>query len=652
MSFLLPAALLGLLLVAGPLIAHALRRGQAAPTAFPAARLVAPQQMSARSQSRFQDKPLLLLRLLLIVGLAVLGASPLFSCSRLSLSRTSGSSVAVALVLDDSASMRARDDEGTSKFSRALEGAQQLVSSARSGDAFSIVLAGKPARIVAPATSELGSLRSTLATLQVTDRPTALHSALQLAETTLSQLPQEDRRLVIFSDLATEEELALPKGAEFPLKTLNTPLRNCAITKATAEQGSVLVQVGCTGASAAAGRRVQLMSEEGEMLAEQELEELVHLAPKTPSDLARATVRLTPTAARGSDQIPEDDSSFLLTSGDQLLVGVRADEDRSGLHTSGSTVLRTALRSLETNARIQPLALLPSSLAELQKFAVLLIDDPAGLTPETAQALEDFVRAGGVAAAFLGPEVRATPLGSDFRPFLDGAPRWSRAADLRLDPNAELGLGPITAGWADLRPGGRAVIGTQVPGRVLARFTDGEPLLVMNNLGRGLLLLSTLPTSVEESDFALRPAFLALLDELLHEAGLRHGAAATECGATWELPPGTHVSGPSGPLEPKQTEKQTETLLFEPAIAGPYRLHSGDQVHLRHAVISAEESILQPRPFPHSEPRAVTTSSSQQVDISREVALSLLLLALAELGGRLLLRSRRPGTPAKRPKLA
>ena len=87
--------------------------------------------------------------------------------------------------------------------------------------------------------------------------------------------------------------------------------------------------------------------------------------------------------------------------------------------------------------------------------------------------------------------------------------------------------------------------------RVLATFSDHQPFLTERALGRGALFTVALPTSVEHSNFPLRPAFLALLDHLLDEEAPaarrnakrgRHGTGSSRLGAS------VSIDGPRGPL--------------------------------------------------------------------------------------------------------
>ena len=153
MSFLVGAALAVGLLVVLPLVAHFLRRGRAAELPFPPAALVKATQTSARRERHLEDRVLFALRALAVVTLAVLGATPLVRCSRLSLARGAGGSLAVAIVLDDSLSMRAAAPGKSSRFEQARDAAARLLDSTREGDSVAIVLAGAPARVALAATT-------------------------------------------------------------------------------------------------------------------------------------------------------------------------------------------------------------------------------------------------------------------------------------------------------------------------------------------------------------------------------------------------------------------------------------------------------------------------------------------------------------------
>ena len=261
MSFLVAAALGVGLFVAIPVAAHLLRRGRARERAFPPTALVPPRRSVARERATLEDRLLLAIRGLLILCLAVIGATPFVRCSRLSLSRSAGASVAFALVIDDSHSMRAVAPSG-SRFERAIRAARELLASAREGDAIAIVLAGKPARLALAATTDLNTARRALSDLGESDRSTDLDGALSLARSSIERLPQRDKRVLLLSDLAGS---ALPEGEptlSVPVPELTQPLENCAIYAAERHGRRIAAHVACTSAAAAAGRAVTLVDDD------------------------------------------------------------------------------------------------------------------------------------------------------------------------------------------------------------------------------------------------------------------------------------------------------------------------------------------------------------------------------------------------------
>src|SRR4051812_30735847 len=196
MSFLVAAALAVSLLVAAPIVAHLLRRGRTPERIFPPAALVARLEAHSKERARLEDRGLLSLRTLMVVLLSVLGATPLVRCSRLTVDRPHGASIALALVIDDSHSMRAQVN-GETRWNVALEGARQLLRSARDGDAVAIVLSGKPARVALSPTTDLQAARRALGELHQSDRGSDLENGLSLARSAIENLERSERKLIV-----------------------------------------------------------------------------------------------------------------------------------------------------------------------------------------------------------------------------------------------------------------------------------------------------------------------------------------------------------------------------------------------------------------------------------------------------------------------
>jgi hypothetical protein len=636
----LVAAALGVgLLIGLPIAAHLLRRGKARERAFPPTSLVPAARSVARERATLEDRALLSIRGMLILCLAVIGATPFVRCSRLSLTRSAGASVAFALVLDDSHSMRAQGEDGA-RFQRALRAGRELLASAREGDAIAIVLAGKPARLALAATTDLSAARRTLNDLTESDRSTDLSGAVALGRTSIENLSHRDKRVVLLSDLAGDP---LPEGAPAlwaPLPELGKPLENCGISSAERRGRRVAAHVACTSAAAAAGRGLQLAGAKTDkptpLAVRAGIQELaLDIDPK----LEHPELELT-----GGDALKEDDRAAVALESAALGVLVAADTSNASAETGGPPVLEQALSALDGNAELHPIALLPDDANEFHNNGLLLLDDPGGITPEARGALVAFVEQGGVAVAFLGPRAEQTPLGATLEPFVHGALHWEVKAPSDIDEASLSWLGPEAASLHDLALRGRAGLGTAdlLGARILATFSDHQPFLTERALGRGALFTVALSTSVEHSNFPLRPAFLALLDYFLNQARTRRGAMQSVAGSDWVFPLNASVSieGPRGPLPvheqaaaPGGTQK-----VATPSLTGRYTVHIDDKREERVVTLEPSEITTLPQKPPANGAQARAAGNAGSVDASPELGFIALALLALELGLRVVRR--------------
>lgn len=671
MSVLFPLALLLGLTALVPILAHALRSSRASVIVFPAAHLVTSKTSSAKQRHRIEDRFLLLLRILLLLLLTLLAASPFTSCSQVSLTRTDGASLAATLIIDDSASMRARLKNGTPRLTQAIDGARQLLNSAQPGDSFSIVLAGYPARVLTPPTTELASVEIALDSIVASDRRTDIVSALSLARSLQDKLSHLDTPIVLLSDLGVSQGTELDlTGVTLPQEELRTPLSNCALISASPAGTTLVVELACTDKEAVEGRQLQVLTEDDKKIAAQTeaqdgaVQIEIPQAPERgsdPIDLSAWRVQLTRPQNEELDQIPEDDQTPVLQALNRLSVGVRADESKAGLKTGTGTVLRAAIESLDMKTHVQDLSVLPESAQGLERFSALFIDDASGFTPEQTETLSDWVEDGGVAVLFAGPGLTQAPLGSGFSPFVSGALKWVPNKDPGIDPDAPSNLGPLASSWSDLRARSRALLAEDPDLHVRARWKDGEALVVEKLLGRGSLYTVGLPSSVDQSDLALRPAFVEFIQLIITQASLSKGAGATLVGQPWPLPKGVVVFAPDGrPLnidssvqEHPNIPKGPETAAshsVEPQVAGRYKVSSTDgtgAASFRYAMRDPSEHILQSDTQLVGLGGADVPQGLVKVDISRYVALLLLVLGVLELAFRV--HRRRRGTTLTAP---
>jgi hypothetical protein len=650
MSFLLVWALGVGLLVIVPLVAHLLRRSRAARVEFPPAGLVPRLSAVARRPGQLEDRWVFALRALLIVALAVLGATPLLRCSRLELGRTRGASVAVAIVLDDSLSMQSLIAHGASRWERARARARDLVGTARDGDAFAIVLAGRPARLALGMTADLSVVRRTLAQLGPSDRSTDLEGAVGLARASLAGLPQVDRRVLLLSDLGGKPPVPGDPPVLAPLPELRMAVSDCGVISAEQQAKQVVAAVACTDSAAARGRKVELATDHSkQVIAARTIaprggrQTVIIEAETIPRP---ASVRLT-----GTDALARDDRAALSGEETAELVGVVADPARASVATGGPTVIEQALTALASRFGLRPFTTVPDEERELDHLRALVVDDPGGLTPETRSALGVWLGRGGVALGLLGPASESGELGLSLEPFAEGSVHWEATENSGLDPKSVAWLGEEAQGLDRLAARGRAALESAEPrgARIVGRWSDGRAWLFEREVGRGLVLTAGLPAAIGVSDLALRPGFLALLDHLLDEAVRRRGPPESPVGSLWSFPAAARVevNGPDGPVPLAATPGGEQSVAL--GAAGRYEVRVDGQVESRVVRWEANE-ILDPSFDPgRATPGIVMGGTAEHVDVSREAALAVLLLLGLEVAlrawalgraGRGILRSR------------
>ncbi len=641
MTFLTLFALAIAGLVAAPYVAHRLRRQRAEPHPFAPARLVPPTPPKARRRARLEDRGLFAIRAASILALALLGASPLVKCSRLALSR-SGTSVAVAIVLDDSMSMRVVDASGRSRFQRAQGGAREILGALRDGDAAAIVLAGSPARVGLAATTDVSAARAALDGIVESDRGTDLDGSIAIARTLVSELPQIDRRVIVLSDLADGKSDAPPlgEGASLPVWVAMPELRAGSTTGAAAEDCGVLaadragtrarIRFACSTPQAATGREVQI--KDGDKVLAQTPLPQTQMGEATLTVVGDETRELT-AQLTGKDAIASDDRAVVVVEAGPAALAVVGDRTEEAVATGGAPVIEQALAALHVDMAVRPIPQVPDRREDTASFAAIIVDDPPGFTPEQRHALGAFVESGGVLLVALGRRAAAAPLGANFEPLLGQAVGWdsSPAAGVDVASGASF-FGEAASSLADVAPKGRAKLAEQDVSAYepLLKWSDGATLVGRRARGRGDVWIATLPFSVEASDFVLRPGFLALLDAFVAEAKQRATPRRGDVGVPWAFAGARQVEvvGPTGTIPVTRDEG---TLRVVPFLAGAYKVTIDGSKELRVAAPLAREIDLRPRAVTPTSTSSALGGGVAIVDVSWMVALGLLALVAAEL---------------------
>jgi hypothetical protein len=647
-TFLTALALVVGVLVVAPYVAHRLRQRRAEEVPFPPARLVSPSPPEARRRSRLEDRALYATRTAAVVALALLGATPFVRCSRLSLQRAAGASVALAIVLDDSMSMNAPLGSGSreSRFERARSGAKELLASAREGDAVALVLAGAPARVALAATTDLAAARRAIDDAASADRATDLEGAVSVARGLIASSPQVDRRIVVLSDLADGHPAAPPLGESgappvwFPLPELRASGTDCAVLRADRVGQRVTVVTACGPGATLAGREVVVEDVAGQPVGRgapgggDSSEVKVILPPGAVGVRARLT---------GSDAVARDDVAPVTAEAGRGVLAVVADATDESVATGGPPVVEQALSALQLDVDVRSFPALPDRPEELAGALGVVLDDPPGMTPEQRHTIEAFLDKGGLVLLALGPHAAAAPLGATLEPVLAQAVAWMNADRAEVDPATAVSalLGPA-AGLEGLGAPKRATLAPADVARAeaLVKWNDGAPFVARRAMGRGEAWLVTLPFSVDASDLPLRAAFLGLLDAWVRAARERASPTRSEVATAWKFPGASRVEvqGPAGPIAAVREDGVWQVV---PDLAGEYEVtvDGADRRAERRIATPIERELdLRPRA---SAPAATGEQAGLRrgaVDASGSIALVLLALMAAEMGLRLYAR--------------
>jgi hypothetical protein len=220
--------------------------------------------------------------------------------------------------------------------------------------------------------------------------------------------------------------------------------------------------------------------------------------------------------------------------------------------------------------------------------------------------------------------------------------RGAAAAELVIDPNSLAWLGEDAQSLSSLGVDGRVRLdASDLPGaRIVGRWKDGVPLVFRRELARGLIVTVGLPASVERSDFALRPGFLALLDHAVTSAKQRKGPTSSRAGTAWLFPAdgAAVVRGPIGSAENAQLTARVSDVSQEqhmsPELTGLYEVEVSGQKEQRVVVLDSQELTQGSGNLSAAVHSKSQTDGDGKVDASPEWALLILALFALELLAR------------------
>jgi hypothetical protein len=443
----------------------------------------------------------------------------------------------------------------------------------------------------------------------------------------------------VLSDLADGHPEGPALGADGPvpvwvaLPELRGAAADCALMRADRSGSRVRVGVACGPGVTPAGRDIVVEDADGKELGRVGAPngttgEAVVLLPSEDAAASRAHLL-------GGDAVVGDDFAPVLPEMSRGAIGVVADSADETVATGGAPIVEQALSALKLDVDVRPIPAFPDRAEELAGDLGVLLDDPPGLTPEQRHALGGFLDGGGVVLVALGPHAAAAPLGASLEPVLAHSVSWGETKSAGGDAASAVGpLAEPARSLVDLGTTRRTILAPEDASAMdpLVKWTDGAPLVARRSIGRGEAWIVTLPFSVDESDLALRPAFLALLDAWVRVALERAAPKRSDVGTTWRFP-GAHTVGASGPAAVAVSHYEGVARIVPPLV-GVYHISVDGKTETRVAAPVARELDFRPRPASPATSGEGLGERRAAVDVSGQVALALLALVAAEIALR------------------
>jgi len=550
LSFLAPMYLLGALAIAVPLLLHLYRRRTEEVIEFPSVAWLQTVPVETHQRRRLRDWLLLMLRVAALLLLAAAFARPYLASGEAAISRP-----LTVLAVDVSASMAA-----PGVWSRARQAAMSALDAVADGELVALVRFDNTAAVAVAPSSDREVVRRAVSAMQPGEGATALHAALRQATELVGA---RDGRVVLVSDVQQsgwDRSLAgvVPESIPVDVRVVEGARSNLALTDvspvpalpaSTDSAGLPAVAVAIRNFGVAQQQTTVTVQPAGEARA---VTQDVTVAPQSAVSVRVPLVSLPEEAVvsiTDPDGIPADNRlawSSTRTDVAQVTVLVANPGGSDGLYVERALEAVASRRRLQVSV-IDGLSYSSSASQGDDSSHLLMVLGSRTLTRNGRTRLKQHIEAGRPVLVTLGPQVdRETMrewLGRPLALHPDDGQWPGLGRPLVIDdvrhpvflgaqrPDAMLGDIPIR----------RSARVTALDGwRVLARVSDGTPVLLESDAPGGRVLLWTSDVDQQWNGFPLSPAFVPFLADavayLLGQApGGRDSRAVMNEGHPWPL---------------------------------------------------------------------------------------------------------------------
>ncbi|XAL99472.1 BatA and WFA domain-containing protein [Phycisphaeraceae bacterium D3-23] len=536
LTMLSPVWLMGLAAAVGlPVAAHLLSRVRYRQVAFPATRFVEQAVVETAQVNRPRHLWLMLLRILALACVVFAFTRPQWEAAAATPATTDGE--ALVIILDASASMR-RTERGATLFDQARRRAIAAIESLEPArDTAVVILADRSPRMLLPEpTANRALLRERLAQAECTYETADLAGAVALAQAVLQDQGRAGRILVISDGQATRRSaehladhapgVAITEhrvGAELADNVAVHLVDVSPYPPVLGREATLSVELIHFGQTAkpitlhaeGAGDRASLS------LTLQPGAATTQTVTLTPTQLGTQAVRVWIDTGDVFDL--DDEAGVVVETAFAREVHLFSDAALGEDTTASRIALALAPRRDDAAAvrvqRDEPHLLASSPEPSPVTLGCWVLTGIEQLPGEIEGAMRRHLEAGGgVVWVVDTPAARRVAQGLAFSGlrFSDASVSDAVVTAVRFDHSVlAVFEGPARASLVGQRLAGVADAQESDTAEVLMRSADGRPILALQRVGRGRLIIVNADLTPSKTDFASQPAFVAWVNELV-----------------------------------------------------------------------------------------------------------------------------------------
>lgn len=582
MGFLSPWFLAGAALVGLPIYLHLLRRHKTEPQPFSSLMFFERRTQSSIQHRRLRHLLLLALRVAVLLLLALVFANPFINRFVASM----GGNKLVLLVIDNSFSMRAG-----SRLDDAKRAALSVLESRNPGDRTQIMTLGSELHALTQQTQETGELRTAVEGIMPGDSR-ASFAELARGLRSLSATVHTPIELHLFSDFqksnmpASFQEIALPPNVSLvPHRVVKEATANWTVESVTApgqvwDPKTARVQAVVAGFHTPAAARTVSLVVNGKAIATRNVSvpangraSVEFESLDVPYGFSRCEVRVDSADALAAD----DHYWFSVERSDpqHVLFVHEANDSRSPLY------FRSALEAAAESAfTVETVTVDQASNRQPSQYAFVVLSDLLSLPSAYEESLRNYVRSGGSVLIALGTSAARRPHIPIFGASILSSSYYSSGGERFLTVGEADPTYPSVAQadhWADV-DFYFAVQPDAANSRVVARLTDGTPLLLEKKLGEGRVLVFTSGLDNLTNDFPMHAIFVPFIEQtarylsgMERRSGSRVVDSYFELRTAKDLATTVEVVDPSG-RRPLSLKEAASVETFPLSQAGFYEL--------------------------------------------------------------------------------